>query len=741
MAMSNRTLVASILFLDIVEYSKQSVTHQLALKQRLNSLLADALKNMALGHRIMLDTGDGAAISFQVNPEDSMFVALHLRDAIAASHATNATPKLQLRFGINLGPVRLINDLNGKVNIVGDGINVAQRMMDFAKPGSIMVSRSYYEVVSHLTDDFAKLFRFAGTRTDKHKREYAVYEISKTGNGLHDNLTFSAEPQSALDSAADDAAQRKEERGKVEAEDQTRRMAELNAELEEWEHTQREKKEKAKRDAAEKARLEAEETLRRQEVERLKREAEDKAQAEIEEKDRVKAEEKALAEAEERRKRETEERRRRETVSKTKLAALEQVQHKVEEKTHLESGSLPLRVAAHAATSMHPVNWGKRIIQGLLLLVMIAIGTLHLLSLPSKVSDIERGATEQFGQPVKIEAVHLLLFPPQWQLDGVTIGADSQIRAARINAIIDPGSLFGEVKRYKSLDIESLSIKPEALGWVLFGTPNAKTMRIISLHARRVKLDSNTIDLPLFDAKADISPNGTWQKLTLEYVNKSAFVELRPGNGQHQFEVNANKFTTPFGSEFAFNGFTAKGSIGPGAINMSEFEGGIFGGTLIGNATLKWSGVWTLGGKVTAKGLNGSNALPTLLDAGHVDGNANFTMLSPDARRLFENASMDGKFSVTEGVLSSVNLEQLLHSGSDNGKINFFELAGSFNYGRGNTQLRQVRVKTRAFNATGSADADATGRLHGSFTASDTFSNKHSNISLSGNLNAPHFSH
>src|ERR1035437_4221192 len=132
MGMSNSTLVASILFLDIVEYSKQSVTNQHALKQRFNSLLADALKNIAPSHRIVLDTGDGAAISFQVNPENSMFVAMHLREAIAASHATEPAPKLQLRFGINLGPVRLISDLNGNVNIVGDGINVAQRMMGFA---------------------------------------------------------------------------------------------------------------------------------------------------------------------------------------------------------------------------------------------------------------------------------------------------------------------------------------------------------------------------------------------------------------------------------------------------------------------------------------------------------------------------------------------------------------------------------------------------------------------------------
>ena len=150
---SNRTFVSSILFLDIVEYSKQSVTDQLALKQRFNNLLVGALKHVALSDRIVLDSGDGAAVSFQGNPEDSLFAGMHMRDAIASIPEAEL-PKLEVRFGINLGPVRLIKDINGQLNIIGDGINVAQRVMSFAEPGCILVSRSYFEVVSRLSDDY-----------------------------------------------------------------------------------------------------------------------------------------------------------------------------------------------------------------------------------------------------------------------------------------------------------------------------------------------------------------------------------------------------------------------------------------------------------------------------------------------------------------------------------------------------------------------------------------------------------
>jgi len=56
---------------------------------------------------------------------------------------------------------------------------VAQRVMSFAKPGQLLASRSFYEVVSHLSRDYASLFTVLGTRTDKHVREHEVYAVAE----------------------------------------------------------------------------------------------------------------------------------------------------------------------------------------------------------------------------------------------------------------------------------------------------------------------------------------------------------------------------------------------------------------------------------------------------------------------------------------------------------------------------------------------------------------------------------
>ena len=174
--LQNRTLICSVLFIDIVEYSRKPVVEQSRLKDRLNALLSEALRGVAVNDRIILDTGDGAAISFIGDPEDALFVATALRDVMESSADGEHSP-LSTRMGINLGPVRLVKDINGQPNIIGDGINVAQRVMTFARPGQVLVSRSYYEVVSRLSEESAKLFSYEGARTDKHIREHEVYAV------------------------------------------------------------------------------------------------------------------------------------------------------------------------------------------------------------------------------------------------------------------------------------------------------------------------------------------------------------------------------------------------------------------------------------------------------------------------------------------------------------------------------------------------------------------------------------
>jgi hypothetical protein len=54
---------------------------------------------------------------------------------------------------------------------------MGQRVMSFAAENQILVSRSFFEVASSISESYAGLFKYEGVRTDKHIREHTLYQL------------------------------------------------------------------------------------------------------------------------------------------------------------------------------------------------------------------------------------------------------------------------------------------------------------------------------------------------------------------------------------------------------------------------------------------------------------------------------------------------------------------------------------------------------------------------------------
>ena len=173
-----KNIIGTILFLDLVGYSIRSVDDQVALKRLFNEILGKALMGMEEATRIAVDTGDGAAICFLGDPEEALSSALLFRDILSHRHGG----RLSARVGLHMGPVRIISDINDRVNVIGDGMNVAQRIMDFAQPNQVLVSRAFFDVVSRITDDTNNTFEYLGQHGDKHGRLHEVYSVSSAAS-------------------------------------------------------------------------------------------------------------------------------------------------------------------------------------------------------------------------------------------------------------------------------------------------------------------------------------------------------------------------------------------------------------------------------------------------------------------------------------------------------------------------------------------------------------------------------
>jgi class 3 adenylate cyclase len=200
----DKPFIASILFLDIVGYSKYSVEQQHEIKEHFTALLSAVIESIQEAERIAIDTGDGAAICFLAHPEVALQVALTVRSRLA-HHPEQIPLDYQLSMGINIGPVRVVTDINRQRNVIGDGINAAQRVLGFASPGQILVSSAFHDIVAFLTTDHMNMFRAVGTRADKHGREHSIYEVAQgfEAQVLHD---VAEDLKDDLDCAPDDGA-------------------------------------------------------------------------------------------------------------------------------------------------------------------------------------------------------------------------------------------------------------------------------------------------------------------------------------------------------------------------------------------------------------------------------------------------------------------------------------------------------------------------------------------------------
>ena len=127
-----------MLFTDIVGYSKLLGNQQRELFQRLNGIVCGTRQFQsadAAGKLVRLPTGDGMALAF-LRLRTRRFV-VHVRSA----GSFREHPEIRLRMGINSGPVEEVTDVNGRRNVTGAGINLAQRVMDCADAGHILLAK------------------------------------------------------------------------------------------------------------------------------------------------------------------------------------------------------------------------------------------------------------------------------------------------------------------------------------------------------------------------------------------------------------------------------------------------------------------------------------------------------------------------------------------------------------------------------------------------------------------------
>jgi TolB-like protein/class 3 adenylate cyclase/Tfp pilus assembly protein PilF len=141
-----RLEIGHVLFMDLVGYSKLLLDEQREQVQHLTETVLNTEQVRAAEAAeklIRLPVGDGMALVFFNSPEAPV------RCAIEISERLKQYPQVKLRMGIHSGPVNEVRDVNGRANVAGAGINIAQRVMDCGDAGHILVSKRVAEDLAH----------------------------------------------------------------------------------------------------------------------------------------------------------------------------------------------------------------------------------------------------------------------------------------------------------------------------------------------------------------------------------------------------------------------------------------------------------------------------------------------------------------------------------------------------------------------------------------------------------------
>jgi class 3 adenylate cyclase len=178
------------LFMDFVGYSRLSLDSQVKVQQVLQEMVMRTVpyRTAKANHGLLLrKTGDGMALIFFDDPEIHEDVAYPLQCAIEIDYVLKhqlrqlrdkVGANFRLRMGVHTGPVVLFSGADNEIEVAGEGINVAARVMDAGDEGHILVSSTVAQQIVDRPEWKDCLWDLGACRV---KHDHLVYLYNLTG--------------------------------------------------------------------------------------------------------------------------------------------------------------------------------------------------------------------------------------------------------------------------------------------------------------------------------------------------------------------------------------------------------------------------------------------------------------------------------------------------------------------------------------------------------------------------------
>jgi len=535
--------------------------------------------------------------------------------------------------------------------------------------------------------------RLAREEADRRARENA-----ETTARLEAERRENAETTARLE-AERRAKMEAEARAAVEAEERERRERELSAQIE--------VERRAKATIAEDTRSQVEAEL----------EANLEKRAEIEGKAQAKAymEAKARAELEEEQKLRDEQARKAREIAQI-------LRTKVEPDSEAPETDKPTRRRRRRGNPL------KAIAYTIVAIAVIGIGLLHVVPLRPYAVKIERAMSAWLHDDVSIGSVTFRVYPsPHLNVENVAVGKLLDAKAARGRIYMDIATLFGERPSINSIELDDVQISSEAAKRITaWADPEGRggDGNIDSIVLKGVKVAVRPAVDP-FNANLSFTRKGELRQATLASTGGWS-ATVKPAADGTDIDFQAHNWNLPVGVAVPVTDATVKGKLVDGAFMAPEFEANTLSGKVTGALKITWGA----GGqgvhldsnlalaKVSAQELV-STFTKDIAITGKLDGEFHVVADGASADTLFAAPRVQGRFRLTDGSISNVDLVAVMQSsdaGQRAGVTKFAEVTGEYGAAEHRAAFKQVNLQSGVLRGNGAFELHPNSTLSGRAT-------------------------
>lgn len=339
-----------------------------------------------------------------------------------------------------------------------------------------------------------------------------------------------------------------------------------------------------------------------------------------------------------------------------------------------------------------------RTLIGAALALAVAIAVPFLIPLESFIPDLERLASQKLGQRVTIEDLRLHLLPlPRMVASGISIGKRGQVMIGELEIQPDLLSLVSGPRTVRQIRAYRVVVDQTAFA-LLRGMPKSKgtgePILVRRILLTTVKFNHRSVDVPLFDVLVRLGEGPRNWEARFETQDGTLTLMMRPqGTDATSVALAAHNWTLPVGAPLLFEELAARGTLKGGELELSQIEGLLYGGKVVGSARADWTRQWQLSGNARIAGVDLVPVQKALGRQGNLSGrlkaDAAFSTRAKEAAQLRDALSVDGPFEVFGGAYQGVDLTK---AGDLTGQPAASD-ATTFRELKGNLELRGYHVR------------------------------------------------